>query len=65
MSMGDLLEYLPIAAAGFAIPQFLPQLFKLRATDDCASWNAPERSAATAPSSIRPRSASASRSWSR
>ena len=39
--MGDLLDYLPIAAAAFAIPQFLPQLLKLRATDDVAgvSWS--------------------------
>jgi hypothetical protein len=39
--MGDLLDYLPIAAAAFAIPQFLPQLGKLRATDDTAgvSWS--------------------------
>src|SRR5215218_6262851 len=38
--MGDVLDYLPIAAAAFAIPQFLPQLRKLRATDDTAgvSW---------------------------
>jgi uncharacterized protein with PQ loop repeat len=38
--MGELLDYLPIAAAAFAIPQFLPQLRKLRATDDTAgvSW---------------------------
>jgi uncharacterized protein with PQ loop repeat len=38
--MGDLLDYAPIAAAAFAIPQFLPQLRKLRATDDTAgiSW---------------------------
>ena len=38
--MGDLLDYLPIAAAAFAIPQFLPQLRKLRATNDTAgvSW---------------------------
>jgi uncharacterized protein with PQ loop repeat len=38
--MGDLLDALPIAAAAFAIPQFLPQLRKLRATDDTAgvSW---------------------------
>jgi uncharacterized protein with PQ loop repeat len=38
--MGDLLDYLPIAAAAFAIPQFLPQLRKLSATDDTAgvSW---------------------------
>jgi uncharacterized protein with PQ loop repeat len=39
--MGDLLDYAPIAAAAFAIPQFLPQLLKLRATDDTAgvSWS--------------------------
>ena len=39
--MGDLLDYLPIAAAAFAIPQFLPQLRKLRDTDDTAgvSWS--------------------------
>jgi uncharacterized protein with PQ loop repeat len=39
--MGDLVDYLPIAAAAFAIPQFLPQLLKLRATDDVAgvSWS--------------------------
>ena len=39
--MSDLLDYLPIAAAVFAIPQFLPQLLKLRATDDTAgvSWS--------------------------
>jgi uncharacterized protein with PQ loop repeat len=39
--MADLLDYLPIAAAAFAIPQFLPQLLKLRATDDTAgvSWS--------------------------
>jgi uncharacterized protein with PQ loop repeat len=38
--MGELLDYLPIAAAAFAIPQFLPQLLKLRASDDTAgvSW---------------------------
>ena len=38
--MGDLLDALPIAAAAFAIPQFLPQLRKLRASDDTAgvSW---------------------------
>jgi hypothetical protein len=34
--MGNFLDYLPIAAAAFAIPQFLPQLLKLRATDDTA-----------------------------
>ena len=39
--MGTFLDYLPIAAAAFAIPQFLPQLLKLRATDDTAglSWS--------------------------
>jgi uncharacterized protein with PQ loop repeat len=39
--MGNLLDYTPIAAAAFAIPQFLPQLLKLRATDDTAgvSWS--------------------------
>jgi uncharacterized protein with PQ loop repeat len=38
--MGDLLDALPIAAAAFAIPQFLPQLRKLQATGDTAgvSW---------------------------
>ena len=39
--MGDLLDYAPIAAAAFAIPQFLPQIIKLRATDDTGgvSWS--------------------------
>jgi hypothetical protein len=39
--MGNPLDYAPIAAAAFAIPQFLPQLGKLRATDDTAgvSWS--------------------------
>jgi uncharacterized protein with PQ loop repeat len=39
--MGNLLDYLPIAAAAFAIPQFLPQLLKLQRTDDTAgvSWS--------------------------
>lgn len=39
--MGDLLDYAPIAATAFAIPQFLPQILKLRATDDTAgvSWS--------------------------
>jgi uncharacterized protein with PQ loop repeat len=38
--MGAFLDALPIAAAAFAIPQFLPQLVKLRATGDTAgvSW---------------------------
>jgi uncharacterized protein with PQ loop repeat len=36
----DLLDYLPFAAAAFAIPQFLPQIVKLRRTGDPAgvSW---------------------------
>ena len=42
--MIDLLDYAPIAAAGFAVPQFLPQIRKLRATRDTAgassSWAA-------------------------
>jgi uncharacterized protein with PQ loop repeat len=39
--MGDLLDAAPIAAAAFAIPQFLPQILKLRRTDDTAgvSWS--------------------------
>jgi uncharacterized protein with PQ loop repeat len=39
--MRELLEYAPIAAAAFAIPQFLPQILKLRATKDSAgvSWS--------------------------
>ena len=39
--MGYVLDYVPIAAAAFAIPQFLPQLRKLRATGDTAgvSWS--------------------------
>ena len=39
--MENLLDYLPIAAAAFAIPQFLPQLLKLQRTDDTAgvSWS--------------------------
>lgn len=38
--MGDVLDYAPIAATTFAIPQFLPQLVKLRRTGDTAgvSW---------------------------
>jgi uncharacterized protein with PQ loop repeat len=38
--MGNLLDAAPIAAAAFAIPQFLPQIIKLRATEDTAgvSW---------------------------
>lgn len=39
--MSSLLGYAPIAAACFGIPQFLPQMLKLRATSDCAglSWS--------------------------
>jgi len=38
--MGNPIDYAPIAATAFAIPQFLPQLRKLRATNDTAgvSW---------------------------
>ena len=38
--MGNPIDYAPIAAAAFAIPQFLPQILKLRRTDDTAgvSW---------------------------
>jgi hypothetical protein len=37
----DFLDYAPIAAAAFAIPQFVPQIVKLRETDDAAgiSWS--------------------------
>jgi hypothetical protein len=28
--MGDVLDYAPLAAAGFAIPQFLPQVLKVK-----------------------------------
>ncbi len=42
--MIHLLDYAPIAAAGFAVPQFLPQIRKLRTTGDTAgispSWAA-------------------------
>jgi hypothetical protein len=39
--MGNPIDYAPIAAAAFAIPQFLPQILKLRHTDDTAgvSWS--------------------------
>jgi uncharacterized protein with PQ loop repeat len=39
--MIDPLEYAPIAATAFAVPQFLPQIRKLRATHDTAglSWS--------------------------
>lgn len=38
--MANVLDYLPIAAAGFGIPQFLPQIVKLRRTGDAegVSW---------------------------
>jgi uncharacterized protein with PQ loop repeat len=37
----NVLDYAPIAATCFAVPQFLPQLLKLRATDDTGgvSWS--------------------------
>jgi hypothetical protein len=39
--VGELLDYAPIAAAAFAIPQFLPQVLKLRTTEATAgvSWS--------------------------
>jgi hypothetical protein len=39
--MGAVLDYAPIAAAACAIPQFVPQIVKLRGTDDTAgvSWS--------------------------
>ena len=39
--MSGVLGYAPLAAAAFAIPQFLPQMLKLRATRDAAgvSWS--------------------------
>jgi uncharacterized protein with PQ loop repeat len=39
-TMIDALDYAPIAATGFAVPQFLPQVLKFRATRDTAgvSW---------------------------
>jgi uncharacterized protein with PQ loop repeat len=38
---GELLDYTPIAATAFAIPQFLPQILRLRDTGDTAgvSWS--------------------------
>jgi hypothetical protein len=41
MITGDVLDYAPIAATAFAIPQFLPHIIKLQATDDTAgvSWS--------------------------
>jgi uncharacterized protein with PQ loop repeat len=39
--MIDVLDYAPIAATAFAVPEFLPQILKLRATHDTAgvSWS--------------------------
>jgi uncharacterized protein with PQ loop repeat len=39
--LGEVLDYAPIAAAAFAIPQFLPQIVKVHRTDDTAgvSWS--------------------------
>jgi hypothetical protein len=39
--MGDAFNYVPFAAAAFAIPQFVPQIVKLRATNDTigVSWS--------------------------
>jgi uncharacterized protein with PQ loop repeat len=39
--VADVLNYAPVAAAAFAIPQFLPQVIKLRRTGDTAgvSWS--------------------------
>ena len=39
--MFDALDYAPIAATAFAVPQFLPQVLKVRATRDTAgvSWS--------------------------
>jgi uncharacterized protein with PQ loop repeat len=39
--MNDAFNYVPFAAAAFAIPQFLPQIAKLRATNDTSgvSWS--------------------------
>jgi uncharacterized protein with PQ loop repeat len=38
--MGNPIDYAPIAATAFAVPQFLPQILKLRRTDDTdgVSW---------------------------
>ena len=38
--MIDALDYIPVAATAFAVPEFLPQILKLRATRDTAgvSW---------------------------
>jgi hypothetical protein len=39
--MTIVLSYAPVAAAAFGVPQFLPQVLKLRATHDAAgiSWS--------------------------
>jgi uncharacterized protein with PQ loop repeat len=39
--MNDAFTYVPFAAAAFAVPQFLPQIAKLRATNDTSgvSWS--------------------------
>jgi uncharacterized protein with PQ loop repeat len=39
--MFDALDYIPIAATAFAVPQFVPQIVKLRATGDTVgvSWS--------------------------
>jgi uncharacterized protein with PQ loop repeat len=39
--MSDVLSYAPIAATAFAIPQFLPQILKVRGTNDTSgvSWS--------------------------
>jgi uncharacterized protein with PQ loop repeat len=41
MTIGDLLDCVPIAAAVFAIPQFVPQIIRLRGTGETAgvSWS--------------------------
>src|SRR5215469_16098540 len=40
-AMTNLLDYAPLAATAFAVPQFVPQILKLRATHDTAgvSWS--------------------------
>ncbi len=39
--MGSLLDYAPAVAAAFAVPQFVPQLLKVRSTGDTSgvSWS--------------------------
>ena len=41
MSAAEVVNYAPIAAAAFAIPQFVPQIIKVRATHDArgVSWS--------------------------